>query len=299
MMFNRVVVWWMCSMVLFAALSGCRMPTSCVVSGTAVRTPEGVRPIESLRTGDVILTLDEKNDLVRGRIVALSAAPARSWLRVTLQDGTQVQVTDAHPLAMHNKTDKSLSWAEARSVRVGDSLVTEHGAQTARKIERLHGLTTVFDLTVEPHESFLADGVLVHNKRKRGPPTLESLRGTWIAYNYRMEISPTGKLLLMMHGHVWEGTLPTEGTDTYRSLPKKKFLVPLKPVANLNRDQYVPTDVHVWLNFYNGQDAIISIEGKKIAVRFVQVAHMLEVQKHSQPIVDAWLAQQAAQPAVK
>ena len=74
----------------------------CLSIGTLIDTPEGAVPVESLRIGDPIWTLDTAGRRVAGTVIALgsTAAPRdHEVVRLILADGRQVAASPGHPLA--------------------------------------------------------------------------------------------------------------------------------------------------------------------------------------------------------
>lgn len=74
----------------------------CLARGTLIDTPDGQVPVERLRLGDPIWTLDATGRRVRGTVIALGSttAPAdHHVIRLTLADGRTVTASPGHPLA--------------------------------------------------------------------------------------------------------------------------------------------------------------------------------------------------------
>ncbi|MEZ4336094.1 MAG: Hint domain-containing protein [Sandaracinaceae bacterium] len=140
--------------------------TSCIARGARVSTPNGLRPIESIAIGDAIHGVDvEARSLVATTVTAIRTA-TRETMRFTFGDGA-LRLTTDHPVfcpdegvyapagdwvlgkraALLRRTDAGLAWVLVEADLAG---------------AEVHD---VFDLTVaSPHHSFLAEGVVVHNK---------------------------------------------------------------------------------------------------------------------------------------
>jgi Hint domain-containing protein len=74
----------------------------CLAVGTPIDTPLGAVPIERLRLGDPVWTLDAEGARVPGTIVAIgstAAPPGHLVVRLTLADGRTVLASPGHPLA--------------------------------------------------------------------------------------------------------------------------------------------------------------------------------------------------------
>jgi hypothetical protein len=74
----------------------------CLAAGTRIETPAGPAPVEALRIGDTVWTLDPGGRRVPGLVVAVgsTAAPASHHVvRLVLADGRTVTASPGHPLA--------------------------------------------------------------------------------------------------------------------------------------------------------------------------------------------------------
>lgn len=158
----------------------------CLLTGTLVETPQGSRPIESLRVGDRVVS-----DGGESRVVAVRKHRSAACVEMALGDGTRLRVTGSHPLAT------AAGWRAARRLRVGDVVRTRDGSARITSVRRIRKTVDVYDLTVAPYESFFADTVLVHNKTLRGPPDREEFFGVWVSSGahggyYRLELGSDG-----------------------------------------------------------------------------------------------------------
>jgi hypothetical protein len=139
-----------------------REPTGCFVAGTLVHTPEGGRPIATLRPGDLVIgsgphRLDRRPCRVRR---AWSIA-AKAVLDVSVGEET-LTVTGAHPFWV-----PGVGWQEARALTVGSVLQDAAGSHVSvTDIGVRAGAFTVYNLEVADSHTFHVGnaGVLVHNK---------------------------------------------------------------------------------------------------------------------------------------
>ncbi|HBZ56552.1 MAG TPA: hypothetical protein DEO88_14195, partial [Syntrophobacteraceae bacterium] len=133
----------------------------CFPTGTQVGTPQGPVPIESLTHGDHILTLDEQGSPVQATVEGVFVSKNTLW-RIETDHGVLL-TTKEHPVALW---EGGFRWASR--LQPGD--VIRHwqdGQLDPYKVigsTAAPGETLVVNLQVgEPH-TFLAEGVLVHNK---------------------------------------------------------------------------------------------------------------------------------------
>jgi hypothetical protein len=110
----------------------------CVAAGTPIATPSGPRSVETLRAGDLVLARDPATG--RELAVPLLAVRSREAARVVEVDG--LRLTANHPV-----------WR--------DGAWTPAGALASATID---GPIEVYDLSVAWPHTFIAAGVLVHNK---------------------------------------------------------------------------------------------------------------------------------------
>lgn len=135
----------------------------CLVEGTEVDTPDGPRRVETLRVGDSLLTLDANGRLMETSVVAIRSGTAFRWISLSFGDGGMLDVTPTHPLAAGS------GWRSAGSLRAGDMVRTVRGPAAITAVESHFAPKTVYDVSVEPGETFLAAGALVHNKSITAP----------------------------------------------------------------------------------------------------------------------------------
>jgi hypothetical protein len=144
---------------------------SCFVAGTLVSTPDGPRPIESLRVGDLVWSyaLAEGRPIARP-LIAIHHALVREARRVELDDGRVIQgVTPEHPVF----SPKTGLYLPVSRLSEGDTVATyrdgdEHALATVARVVATEVPTPtiqVFNLSVGgDDQNYFADGVLVHNK---------------------------------------------------------------------------------------------------------------------------------------
>jgi len=127
----------------------------CFAKGTLVRTPRGMFPIESLGTGDEVITHDSRI----ARIHKAHVASAAELVRVTFSDRTSVVSTP-----WHRFFDLGGSLTKAEQL-VRGACVRTHDFSVARvvRVETIaHGVANdVFNLSLERDVGFFANGKLV------------------------------------------------------------------------------------------------------------------------------------------
>lgn len=136
----------------------------CFPAGTTVETPSGPRSIETLRAGDVVLTVSA-GQMVRTTIASVFAGQAEL-----------VEVsTDAGPLVTTARQPLPLESGEAKvaaHLTAGDLLVRWHGGArtttTVRGVTSLDKTEAIFNLVLRERGTFIANGYLVSSKPPPG-----------------------------------------------------------------------------------------------------------------------------------
>jgi predicted lipid-binding transport protein (Tim44 family) len=133
----------------------------CFPAGTKIATPRGMVSIETLASGDEVLGVDTDGRTVQSSVKALfiSKSPV-----MQIRTGVEVlATTEEHPVSIGRGR-----FRQAGNLQPGDRILKW---KDGRFIERrVHGIShpvgngLVFNLHVEPPNTFIADGIVVHNK---------------------------------------------------------------------------------------------------------------------------------------
>jgi hypothetical protein len=153
-------------------LAGCFPPFNmgCIREGELIETTAGERPVETLRVGDEVST-----GAGVGRVERIAVHEASGFIEVCLHDGRVLRVTAEHPVAT------GAGFVPAGVLSVGQSVRVREGEAEVTSVRTRRDAARVFDLTVDPGETFFVSGVLVHNKTVPLPLVREDLVGDWIA----------------------------------------------------------------------------------------------------------------------
>jgi len=147
---------------------------NCFLAGTLIMTPDGMRTIEQIQSGDAIISVAPNGERVVGKVSQLIKDTSYGYsvinghVRVTglhrfLVPVTPFQVASISP---SEETHRLGTWREARALQIGDLLTTFAGATVPiERIDRVDRGVRVYNLEVEPFHNYFADGILVHNKK--------------------------------------------------------------------------------------------------------------------------------------
>ena len=95
----------------------------CLAAGTPIRTPEGSKPIEEIRRGDLVVSRDENDPTGPMQAKSVEEVFARAGLVWHLHLGGQVVRTTAeHPFYAAGK-----GWVNVNQLAIGDLLLAEDG----------------------------------------------------------------------------------------------------------------------------------------------------------------------------
>jgi Pretoxin HINT domain len=214
-------------------LAGCVVRAPCISEGTLVQTPSGETAIESLKVGDQVVTGDLDGRQGVGVVTAVLESRATRVERVTLDNGFELRCTTEHPIAT------PCGFRKAGQLRVGDDAVTTKGVSRVAAMESCEGSERVFDLAVEPFNTFFAAGVLVHNKTMPGPPRAANFAGRWIGWPldhhwrssvFTLDVDPKGEWTLKKREFdVWKATPPSDQEFAKRKRVTVTFVSPFDP----------------------------------------------------------------------
>ena len=134
----------------------------CFAAGTPVSTASGAAAIETLRPGDAVLAVKESGALVPASVTRLALHSAGECYRLRV-GGAELRVTGEHPLCVGPGAFRRVD-----ELRPGDLVLAIDGRalvpSRVESVERLSGDVTVCDLSVDGPHTFVACGVVAHNK---------------------------------------------------------------------------------------------------------------------------------------
>lgn len=133
----------------------------CLREGTPILTPAGPVPIERLTPGDPVWTVADGR-LQPGRVLTRLEVQPESYVRLSVA-GRTLWATPEHPFQVAPGV-----FREAGQLRSGDRLWSGQDRQLHQvrldAVARVHDGRPAYNLLVSAGGTFLADGVVVHNK---------------------------------------------------------------------------------------------------------------------------------------
>lgn len=130
----------------------------CFLEGTEISLADGTaKPIEAIEPGDVVLAYDEESGEMKPDAVRSVQAPKQVPRYLVVND--RIRLTDSHPVLSDGE------WVEVGRLEVGDTLTASDGsAVVIESLEIVREPVTVYNFEVNPYGTYVADGVVVHNK---------------------------------------------------------------------------------------------------------------------------------------
>ena len=141
----------------------------CLIKGTKIITTNGITLIEKLSIGDKIISHNGTNKITND-IVAIKKSQAKKTLRMTLENGIEIEGTRGHLFFIVEKQE----YVELGNLKKGNELLLSNGQINKiafiEEKKYTNGID-VYDLSVNsPHHNYFAEGALVHNKSPVTPP---------------------------------------------------------------------------------------------------------------------------------
>lgn len=154
---------WTAAAVLGMNAIGCSI--TCFRAGTKVSTPDGTRPIEDLREGDVVWAATGQGRGLEQAIVGRTYFhPDRPVWRLASRAGATTMVSPDHPYFVPDVGFRSAATLDESSalLRLGsDGGLSLDGV---RSLSESPMVADVYNLHVLGPNTYFADGLLVHNK---------------------------------------------------------------------------------------------------------------------------------------
>jgi len=133
----------------------------CFLPDSKIQTPDGVKSISSLQSGDSVISWDETTKQRKiSNIGRIDVFEVDDYFVIN----NEIQVTGTHPFYVIG-SDGQTTIKAVSTLKIGDRLTNAENIIPIVSIDHLQKPATVYNLVnVEPYNNYFADGVLVHNK---------------------------------------------------------------------------------------------------------------------------------------
>ncbi|HCE41927.1 MAG TPA: hypothetical protein DET40_00070 [Lentisphaeria bacterium] len=152
------------SQILYARGGG-----GCLEEGTLIYTPSGTSSIEELKAGDSVLA-ESNGGVAEAKVLALMKVTPESYCEISC-GGHRIRVTSEHPVEIRQGVFKIAS-----QLKVGDRIRLSDGRKIIEdEISSVENKTSglpAFNLLVSPGGTYMANGIVVHNKGCFLPDTM-------------------------------------------------------------------------------------------------------------------------------
>lgn len=185
----------------------------CFLAGTPVLTPDGEKPIEQLKPGDVVLSRDEASveGPVESKLVEELFVREGVVLDLTVC-GQVIHTTPEHPFYVQAR-----GWTAAGDLQAGDLLATRDGRWLPLEAAHNTGrVETVYNLRIADwHTYFVGSGewgfgVWVHNAYYQRVPLSNDLAQQALEYRKSLANPLTGRNVMVIEHVTEDGTLATK-----------------------------------------------------------------------------------------
>ncbi|WP_279627927.1 polymorphic toxin-type HINT domain-containing protein, partial [Leptospira harrisiae] len=151
------------------------VPRTCFVAGTKVHTKEGLKNIEDIQVGDVVLSKsDETGEVSYRKVVETFIRQTEAIYTVSFTDGTTLETTWNHPFrvktqghALEKFSIETTDWVQAKDLHPGDVALGADGRELVVTDIIIDERTeTVYNFEVEEYHTYFVGevGVWVHNQ---------------------------------------------------------------------------------------------------------------------------------------
>jgi len=134
----------------------------CFTAGTMILMSDGSQKgIEKIKVGDKVKTFSDPINkvLAEGKVVEVWRHTVGEYMIIN----DLIKVTPVHQIYSNNH------FIDAGKLKIGDWLLNSKGEkEIIKKIEKKFNITNVFNIHIEPQNTFFADGIYVHNQEKGG-----------------------------------------------------------------------------------------------------------------------------------
>ncbi|MCG6146457.1 polymorphic toxin-type HINT domain-containing protein [Leptospira bandrabouensis] len=156
---------------------------TCFVAGTKVHTKEGLKNIEDIQVGDLVLSKsDETGEVSYRKVVNTFIRQTDAIYTVSFADGTVLETTWNHPFrvkkqghALEKFSIENTTWVQAKDLHPGDVALGADGKELAiTDITIDEREETVYNFEVEGYHTYFVGeiGVWVHNECTKTSPLL-------------------------------------------------------------------------------------------------------------------------------
>jgi len=134
----------------------------CFVAGTKIHTPFGYKNIEDIKIGDLVFCFDKNLSIKTSKVENTFIHQNEKIIDIFFKD-KKIRTTPNHPFLNQNN-----EFIEIGNFTKTDLIIDRFGEKIKiDNVEIIDNSYTVYNFEVETYHTYIAEGILVHNK---GPP---------------------------------------------------------------------------------------------------------------------------------
>ena len=133
----------------------------CFRKGTLITTKNGLKPIEEIKKGDIVLTHNNRYK----KVVVPMVNPAKEIYSLKVEKNVETFVTPEHPIRVRVDKENEAKWVKVKDLDKNKHYI-QLGSFEYSHIEELELLSTdetVYNFEVEDDNSYVANNMVVHN----------------------------------------------------------------------------------------------------------------------------------------
>lgn len=157
---------------VFVRFAKCNLNCAfCFAGSTYITMSDGNRKaIKDIHVGDKVLSVDQKNHFEDSIVTKTFKRKVNKILLITTQsqnegwnqkNDTKTYVTHEHPFQVISNS--GYRWVKADQLRINDIIDAEYVNERVIAIEELSGHYEVYNFEADPHHTYVANGMVVHN----------------------------------------------------------------------------------------------------------------------------------------
>ncbi len=260
---KKIVLFIICLFCLLAAESTlhARGGGGCLMQGTPVLTPSGNVPAEQLKPGDVVLGVS-RGTLTRAVVRSLSKVQPDHYIQIVVNGKIGLAVTREHPIEISFGVFRIASLLKPGS-KVNIINQNRFMTGTITSVSTAPARLPAYNLLVSPTGTYVANGVVVHNKGCFLPETrVRMVDGTEVPIS---RIKQDGQVLAFnIDGTIVPSrvrTILTHDVDEYRAVTAGKMLLHVTG----EHPFYVGAGTFKTLDSLRINDTVIIFDGKELS----------------------------------
>lgn len=160
---------------------------SCIAQGTNIATSTGLKPIEEIKTGDLVFCYSDDNEFTSSLVLGTYFTGIRPCIKVHWIDPDNPENFGYLICTSDHFIRAEFGYVEACKIRYqedSDYILASYDLKPAKaivtSIESLDDVYAVYDIAVASHHNFIANGLCVHNSRNPNlmniPSKLDDIR---------------------------------------------------------------------------------------------------------------------------